>query len=195
MSDLVKFEDLCLEALSEVAKEAFEECNWALEKALDKATKFGRILLIVRRQVEHGQWTEWCEQTFGDAISLRRIQRYMQIANASDQTLLEGAETIDEALGMIAEPRKALPEPPTQSPEQQSVHADPDPAEEKPVRESSSKPRNESSPAKESFLLGQRLQEDREQIIGMSGDYAEHRKLKEFCDMLTKCIEALRGES
>lgn len=192
MSDLVKFEDLSLEALSEVAKEAFEECNWALERALDKATKFGRILLIVRRKVQHGEWTDWCEQTFGDAISLRKIQRYMQIANASDQTLLEGASTIDEALGMITE--KRIPEP--QTPGQQSVQSEPE-TPEKPVRESAPRTSREPSgrPQAAPFHLGERLQDDRESIMGMAGDYAEHRKLKEFCDMLTKCVQALRGEA
>jgi len=187
MSDLIKFEDLSLEALSEVAKEAFEECNWALEKALDKATKFGRILLIVRRQVQHGQWTEWCEETFGDAISLRKIQRYMQIANASDQTLLEGAETIDEALGMISEPRKALADlPETQKVGQQAVQAEAEPREPKPAANPRSNAAPSSSKPATEFDLGSSLDEDRSDILDMAADYTASKQLKHFIVMLRK---------
>lgn len=104
-SALVSFDDLDIEALTEAAKEAFEEVTWSLEKTLTHATNFGRILSSVRKKIPHGEWSGWVQGTFGDTMSLRKIQRYMQIANASDQTLLEGAKTIDEALERISEPK------------------------------------------------------------------------------------------
>jgi hypothetical protein len=106
MTSLIAFDDLTIEALTEAAQEAFEEVTWSLERTLKQATNFGRILSSVRKKIPHGQWVPWVESTFGDTISLRKIQRYMQIANASDQTLLEGAQTIDEALMRIAEPKR-----------------------------------------------------------------------------------------
>lgn len=102
---LATFEDLSIEALTEAARESFEEVSWALEKTLNHASNFGRILSAVRKKIPHGQWAGWVQETFGDTVSLRRIQRYMQIANASDQTLLDGAKTIDEALARISEPK------------------------------------------------------------------------------------------
>ena len=109
MATLIKFDDLDIEALTEAAKEAFEEVTWSLEKTLTHATNFGRILSSVRNKIPHGQWVPWVQETFGDTISLRKIQRYMQIANVSDQTLLDGAKTIDEALERISEPKLRQP--------------------------------------------------------------------------------------
>ena len=45
MSTVIKFEDLPVEALTEVAKETFEEALWATEKALAKQLEFGRVML------------------------------------------------------------------------------------------------------------------------------------------------------
>ncbi len=106
---LISFDDLDIEALTEAAKEAFEEVTWSLEKTLTHATNFGRILASVRKKIAHGEWCAWVRDTFGDTMSLRKIQRYMQIANASDRTLLEGAKTIDEALERISEPKPRKP--------------------------------------------------------------------------------------
>lgn len=105
MNQIATYEDLSIEALTEAARESFEEVTWALEKTLTQAVNFGRIISVVRRKIPHGQWSEWVQLTFGDTISLRKIQRYMQIANVSDPTLLEGAKTIDEALARISEPK------------------------------------------------------------------------------------------
>ena len=96
----LKLEDLAIEPLSELCKEAYEETAWALEKALGKAIKFGRLLCIAKTKVPHGKWISWCAETFEDQVSLRNIQRYMQVAesNTTTPSLLEGAKTLDDAI-------------------------------------------------------------------------------------------------
>ena len=103
-----EFESLEVEGMTEACREAYEETSWAFERAIDKAINFGRLLCIAKAKIPHGQWTSWVVATFEDQISLRKIQRYMQISNASDQTLLEGANTIDDAIGRIGV--KQMPE-------------------------------------------------------------------------------------
>ncbi len=48
MDNVIKFEDLEIPALTEVAKVSFEEALWATEKALTKQLEFGRVMLIVK---------------------------------------------------------------------------------------------------------------------------------------------------
>jgi hypothetical protein len=185
-SRLISFDDLDIEALTEAAKEAFEEVTWSLEKTLTQATNFGRILSSVRKKIPHGEWCGWVQETFGDTMSLRKIQRYMQIANASDQTLLEGAKTIDEALERIAEPkpRKASVEV------VEPIQAETKPVEPNPPKQSSNPrsdaaPRN-SKPAAPEFDLGSSLDEDRSGILDMAADYTAAKQLKHFIVMLRK---------
>lgn len=184
--NLTTFDDLDIEALTEAAKEAFEEVTWSLEKTLTHATNFGRILSSVRKKIPHGEWCGWVQETFGDTMSLRKIQRYMQIANASDQTLLEGAKTIDEALERIAEPkpRKASVEV------VEPIEAESAPVEPKSPKPSSNPrsdaaPRN-NKPAAPEFDLGSSLDEDRSDILDMAGDYTAAKQLKHFIVMLRK---------
>jgi len=99
----LKLEDLAIEPLSELCKEAYEETKWALEKALDKAIRFGRLLCIAKSKIPHGGWIAWVTETFDDQVSLRNIQRYMQVAesNTTTPSLLEGAKNLDDALVRI----------------------------------------------------------------------------------------------
>ena len=191
--NLTTFDDLDIEALTEAAKEAFEEVTWSLEKTLTHATNFGRILSSVRKKIPHGEWCGWVQETFGDTMSLRKIQRYMQIANASDQTLLEGAKTIDEALELISEPK----------PRKASVEVvEPIEVESTPVQprepEPSSNPRSDSAPrnnkpAATEFDLGSSLDEDRSDILDMAGDYSAAKQLKHFIVMLRKVAADLEA--
>ena len=185
MSQLISFDDLDIEALTEAAKEAFEEVAWSLEKTLSHATNFGRILSSVRNKIPHGEWSGWVQETFGDTMSLRKIQRYMQIANASDQTLLEGAKTIDEALERIAEPKPRKPSVEVIEPIE--VEATPvEPREPKqPGNPRSSAAQSSPKPATE-FDLGSSLDEHRTAILDMAGDYAAAKQTKHFIVMLRK---------
>lgn len=185
MSQLISFDDLDIEALTEAAKEAFEEVTWSLEKTLSHATNFGRILSSVRNKIPHGEWSGWVQETFGDTMSLRKIQRYMQIANASDQTLLEGAKTIDEALERIAEPKPRKPSVEVVEPIE--VEATPvEPREPKPAGKPRSSAASSSPKPAPEFDLGSSLDEHRSAILDMAGDYHAAKKTKHFIVMLRK---------
>jgi hypothetical protein len=103
LPDTRRLEDLAIEPLSELCKEAYEETAWALENTLKKAVHFGRLLCIAKTKVPHGQWIPWVTETFEDQVSLRNIQRFMQVAesNTTNPSLLEGAKNLDEAMGLI----------------------------------------------------------------------------------------------
>ena len=107
MTALIKFEDLDIAALTVMAAEQYEECLWAIEKALDKQLAFGRLLRIVKEKLPHGEWGAWVRSTFTDHKSLRTIQRYMRGADsiATDPSLLECADSLDGVL-KIVEDRK-----------------------------------------------------------------------------------------
>lgn len=185
MSQLISFDDLDIEALTEAAKEAFEEVAWSLEKTLSHATNFGRILSSVRNKIPHGEWSGWVQETFGDTMSLRKIQRYMQIANASDQTLLEGAKTIDEALERIAEPKPRKPSVEVVEPIE--VEATPvEPREPRPAANPRSSAAQSSPKPAAEFDLGSSLDEHRTAILDMAGDYHAAKKTKHFIVMLRK---------
>ncbi len=198
---LVSFDDLDIEALTEAAKEAFEEVTWSLEKTLTHATNFGRILSSVRKKIPHGEWSGWVQSTFGDTMSLRKIQRYMQIANASDQTLLEGAKTIDEALERISEPkpRKASVEvvEPTEAKDAIEVVATSVEQPRQPKQQQGN-PRSDSSPrslstSEPEFDLGSSLDDDRSAILDAAADYIAAKKLKHFIVMLRKVASDLEA--
>lgn len=182
---LVTFEGMPIELLTEAAVQAFADLTTALDGTLEKASRFGRILSEVRNTIPHGEWCEWVQDTFGDTVSLRKIQRYMQIANASDQTLLEGAKTIDEALDRISEPKPKKGSVHVQEPIE--VQATPvEPREPKPsANPRSSAGQSSSRPAPE-FDLGSSLDEHRSAILDMAGDYHAAKKTKHFIVMLRK---------
>ena len=103
LPDTRRLEDLAIEPLSELCKEAYEETARAFDNTLKKAVHFGRLLCIAKTKVPHGQWIPWVTETLEDQVSLRHIQRFMQVAesNTTDPSLLEGAKHLDEAMGLI----------------------------------------------------------------------------------------------
>lgn len=111
MTALIKFEDLDIAALTVIAAEQYEECLWAIEKALEKQLAFGRLLLIVKEKLPHGEWGTWVRETFADHKSLRTIQRYMRgaVSIATDPSLLDCADSLDGIL-KIVEDRKPVVE-------------------------------------------------------------------------------------
>lgn len=99
----VNWDDVPLETLREAMIATFADCGTLLEKALSRAVRFGRMLIAARKQVPHGAWSQWITETFADQVSLRRVQRYMQLAESADdrQKLIAGAQTIEDALRQV----------------------------------------------------------------------------------------------
>jgi hypothetical protein len=108
MGNVIKFEDLDIPALTEAAKESFEEALWATEKALAKQLEFGRVMLIVKSKLPYGEWGKWVRETFEDQMSLRNIQFHMKAHQevAKNPSLLECANSLDEILTLTEKPRK-----------------------------------------------------------------------------------------
>lgn len=108
MANVIKFEDLNIPQLTEVAKESFEEALWATEKALAKQLEFGRVMLIVKAKLPYGEWGKWVRETFQDQMSLRNIQFHMKAHQevAKNPSLLECANSLDEILTLTEKPRK-----------------------------------------------------------------------------------------
>ena len=108
MDNVIKFEDLEIPALTEVAKESFEEALWATEKALAKQLEFGRVMLIVKSKLPYGEWGNCVRETFLDQMSLRNIQFHMKAHQevAKNPSLLECANSLDEILTLTEKPRK-----------------------------------------------------------------------------------------
>ena len=107
---IIKFEDLDIAALTIIASEQYEECLWAIEKALDKQLAFGRLLRIVKEKLPHGEWGTWVRETFTDHKSLRTIQRYMRGADsiATDPSLLACADSLDAILKIVEDRKPAV---------------------------------------------------------------------------------------
>ncbi len=103
MGSVVKFEDLEIPALTVVAQEQYEQCLLAIGGALKKQLEFGRVLLIVKSKLPHGEWGSWVRETFTDLKSLRTIQRHMRGAEAiaTDPSLLECADSLDGILKTV----------------------------------------------------------------------------------------------
>lgn len=110
MSNIISLEDLEVPALTELAQEQYEECLWAIEKALKKQLEFGRTLLIVKSKLPHGEWGKWVRDTFADHKSLRTIQRHMRGAEAiaTDPSLLDCADSLDGILKIVEESKPSV---------------------------------------------------------------------------------------
>lgn len=184
---LTTFEDLPVEALTEVAKEKFEEALWATEKALAKQLEFGRVMSIVKSKLPHGEWCNWVRETFEDQISLRSIQCHMKASQAIAQNpaLLECADSLDDILKTTAKPKAAAVT--VNEPIEAKATPVKEPREPKPASNprSDAAPRN-SKPSALEFDLGSSLDEHRSAILEMAGDYAPSKQLKHFIVMLRK---------
>jgi hypothetical protein len=192
---LTTFEDLSVEALTEVAKEKFEEAVWATEKALAKQLEFGRVMSIVKSKLPHGQWSNWVLETFEDKLSLRSIQCHMKAANAIAQNpaLLDCADSLDSILELTAVPKKpgVVVTKPAADPAEAKDVIDVDSKPVEPKQKPSSNPRSDaaprnSKPAAPEFDLGSSLDEHRSAILEMAGDYAAAKQTKHFIVMLRK---------
>lgn len=184
---LTTFEDLPVEALTEVAKEKFEEALWATEKALAKQLEFGRVMSIVKSKLPHGEWCNWVRDTFDDQISLRSIQCHMKASQAIAQNpaLLECADSLDDILKTTAKPKAAGVT--VNEPIETTATPAKEPREQKPASNprSDAAPRS-SKPSAPEFDLGSSLDEHRSAILDMAGDYAAAKQTKHFIVMLRK---------
>lgn len=190
---LVRFEDLPVEALTEVAQEKFQEALWATEKALAKQLEFGRVMLIVKSKLPHGEWCNWVRDTFDDQISLRSIQCHMKASQAIAQNpaLLECADSLDDILKTTAKPKAAGVT--VNEPIEATATPVKEPREPKPAANPRSSAALSSTKPAPEFDLGSSLDEHRSAILEMAGDYAAAKKTKHFIVMLRKVATDLEA--
>lgn len=76
----IKFNELSLETLTELAKESFDECSNVFQVIVENENRlanFGRILAACRAKVPHGKWSEWVQETFAGRLTMRTAQRWI----------------------------------------------------------------------------------------------------------------------
>jgi histone H3/H4 len=101
VSDLVKLESLPVETLAEMANEAAAACEASGRKTVEHAIRCGRALLAAKAVVPHGGWAEWLSEHFEHSGRLAR--KYIEIANWHGRANLEDANSLGDALRIIAD--------------------------------------------------------------------------------------------
>lgn len=95
-------------SLADLARQIDAEHELAFRKAresLEHARTAGDLLIEVKDQLEHGEWTPWLEENC--AVSSRQARRYIRLANNWDEISKTDAASvlsIDGALKLLAGP-------------------------------------------------------------------------------------------
>ncbi len=101
MTELMKLEGLALETLAEFANEAGEQAEKHAKGAVQFALQAGRALQAAKDQVPHGEWLAWLGANWD--YHQMTASRYMRLANYTCVFNLKSAESINEALRIVAE--------------------------------------------------------------------------------------------
>jgi len=83
--------------------------------AIEHAIACGQLLIEAKAQVQHGEWLPWLEANC--ELSARQAQKYMRLASEGPDLLAANTPskadlTIDEALAVIATPKRPSPATP-----------------------------------------------------------------------------------
>ena len=92
---------LPIETLAEMANEAGEQVENNAKATVQKAIDCGRYLTAIKEQLEHGEWLPWLGANWN--YSRKTAAQYMQISNVTCGLHLKDAESINDALRMIAD--------------------------------------------------------------------------------------------
>ena len=101
MSDLIQLDSLPVETLAEMANEAAAACEASGRKTVEHAIRCGRALLAAKAVVPHGEWAAWLGEHFEHSGRLAR--KYIEIANWHGRANLEDANSLGDALRIIAD--------------------------------------------------------------------------------------------
>jgi hypothetical protein len=181
MTDVANYNDMTIEQIEATAPMLFDEISDLLilfDKNRKRVETFSQLLTAAKKKVPHGKWEDWLVDTFQGRLPIRTAQRWMQ-SKAPSVALLESDE-----------------------PGQTVVQAEPVAAVEVIEPERSAKPRREK-PASETvraevvdrpvFRPGERLHQDREQILSLAGDWMSEKKLADFVRLLKEVLQQLEG--
>jgi hypothetical protein len=98
--------------LADDANDYAADAERQLRSAVDSARAAGDLLLQIRKQIGHGNWTEWLKQHWNH--SDRVAQKYMQIAVSWSLIADKSPKSINHALQLLVEETgtaKAEPKP------------------------------------------------------------------------------------
>jgi hypothetical protein len=86
-----------LDTLTRTIRQAHAECSQAMRTTLEAARRAGDALIEARKDIGHGGWLKYVEQTCG--LNRRTANRYMTIAEHWDQ--IGHVSNLSEALGAL----------------------------------------------------------------------------------------------
>jgi hypothetical protein len=185
------------ELLAELANDAAKQAEQRAKTTAEAALLAGKALAAAKEQIPHGQWEQWLSDNWNYHQSLAR--RYMQISKRYSGSVLEN-RSVRSLLAEMSEPSDEA----TDAPKQQSLHAaesydapievtarEPETPDKQPsVKVKESKPKQRVT----SFILAERLDEDRSKIMELAGEYLSHQKLQSFVQMLQSLLVDIQQE-
>jgi len=186
------------ELLAELANDAAKQAEQRAKTTAEAALLAGKALAAAKEQIAHGQWEEWLEANWNYHQSLAR--RYMQISKRYSGSVLEN-RSVRSLLAEMSEPTHDD----TDVKKQQSLNSaescdapievtarEPEtPEKQSSVKVKESKPKQKVT----SFILAERLDEDRSKIMEIAGEYLSHQKLQSFIQMLQSLLVDIQQES
>lgn len=178
------------ESLAELANDAAKQAEHRAKTTAEAALLAGQALAAAKEQIEHGQWESWLSENWNYHQSLAR--RYMQIAKRYSGSVLEN-RSVRSLLAEMSQPDDDAEQPKASSVETYDAPIEVTAREpEKPAKKPSVKVRDPKpkKPVGE-FVLTDRLDEDREKILDIAGEYLEHKKLQEFVSLLKGLLQDL----
>jgi hypothetical protein len=183
------------DALAELANDAAKQAEQRAKTTAEAALLAGKALAAAKEQIPHGQWEAWLQENWEFHPSLAR--RYMQIAKRYGCSVLENRSVNALLLEMSAVSDEAEPATKTTQPEMydapiEVTAREPETPEKQPsVKVKESKPKQKVT----SFILAERLDEDRSKIMELAGEYLSHQKLQSFVQMLQSLLVDIQQES
>jgi hypothetical protein len=177
------------ESLAELANDAAKQSEHRAKTTAEAALLAGQALAAAKEQIEHGSWESWLSENWNYHQSLAR--RYMQIAKRYSGSVLEN-RSVRSLLTEMSEPSDDTGQPKASSVETYDAPIEVTAREPEPQKKPSVKVR-EPKPKKPvgEFVLTARLDEDREKILDIAGEYLEHKKLQDFVSLLRGLLQEL----
>jgi hypothetical protein len=177
------------EHLAELANDAAKQAEHRAKTTAEAALLAGQALAAAKKQIEHGKWESWLSDNWNYHESLAR--RYMLIAKRYSGIVLEN-RSIRSLLAEMSEASESPEQPKASSVETYDAPIEVTAREPESEKKPSVKVREPKKPKPVGeFVLVNRLDEDREKILDLAGEYSEHRKLAEFVSLLKGLLQQL----
>lgn len=185
MGEVTNYDEMTIEQIEATAPMLFDEISDLLilfDKNRKRVEIFSQLLTAAKKKVPHGKWEDWLIDTFQGRLPIRTAQRWMQ-SKAPSVALLESNEEPSE-VGHMDVQRESVAAVEVIEPEKSAK-----PRREKPASE----PVRAEVVDRPVFMPGERLHQDREQILSLAGDWMSEKKLADFVRLLREVLQQLEG--